>query len=69
VSGHVTPKLCVSILCDLEVTERILVHSGSETSMHYFSFSGGPGAGPNRRVLGHVTLNLCLCIPCDLDVT
>jgi hypothetical protein len=37
----------------------IPVHPGRETSIHYFSCSGGPGAISIKSVPGHVTPNLC----------
>jgi hypothetical protein len=45
------------------------VRSGSKTSTHYFSSSGGPDSDPIKSVTGHVTSNLYFCIWCDLHVT
>jgi hypothetical protein len=42
--GHVTPNMCFSRHCDLRVTLSIPVRPGHETSTHYFSYSGCPGA-------------------------
>jgi hypothetical protein len=42
--GHVTPNMCFSRQCDLRVTLSIPVRPGRETSTHYFSDSGCPGA-------------------------
>jgi hypothetical protein len=44
---------------DLRVMRCIPVHPGRETSMHYFSCSGGPSAVSGKSTLGHVTSNLC----------
>jgi hypothetical protein len=62
-------ELVFGIMYDPEVTLRILVRPGCETSTHYFLFPGGPRAGLTRSAPGHVTPNLCFCIPCDLEVT
>jgi hypothetical protein len=35
------------------------VHPGRETSMHYFSCSGGTGTDSRKNAPGHVMLNLC----------
>jgi hypothetical protein len=35
------------------------MHPGRETSMHYFSFSGGLGAVTAKSVSRHLTLSLC----------
>jgi hypothetical protein len=42
--GHVTPNMCFSRQCDLRVMLSIPVRPGRETSTHYFSDSGCPGA-------------------------
>jgi hypothetical protein len=47
----------------------IPVHTGHETSTHYFSCSGGPIAVSIKSAPGHVTPNLCFCIRWDLRVT
>jgi hypothetical protein len=44
------------------------VRPGRETSTHYFSSSGAPGALSIKTVPGHVTLNLSFCIQFDLWV-
>jgi hypothetical protein len=36
--------------------------SRCETSIHYFSCSGGPGAVCIQKVTGYVTSNMCFCI-------
>jgi hypothetical protein len=36
-----------------------VVHPGRETSMHYFSCSGGTGTDFTKSVPRHVTLNMC----------
>jgi hypothetical protein len=41
---------------------------GRETTTHYFSCLGGPGADSTKIVSGHVTLNLCFYIWWDLWV-
>jgi hypothetical protein len=49
-----------------------IVHSGVprwETSMHYFSCSGGHGVVFIKSASGRVTLKLCFCIWWDLWVT
>jgi hypothetical protein len=49
-----------------------VVHSGAfehETSTHYFSSSGDPGAVFIKSAPGHVTQNLCFCNRWDLRVT
>jgi hypothetical protein len=33
--------------------------SGTQTSAHYFSFSGRPGADPTKSASEHITPNLC----------
>jgi hypothetical protein len=40
-SRHVTPKFCFFIRWDMRVKLCIPLHLGHETSMHYFSCSGG----------------------------
>jgi hypothetical protein len=45
------------------------MHPGNETSMHYFSCSGGPGAVSTKSVSGPVTLNLCFSFWIDLRAT
>jgi hypothetical protein len=57
------------ILWDLWVTQCILVSLGHEMSTHYFSWSGGTGAGSTKSASGHVMLNLCFCIRRDMWVT
>jgi hypothetical protein len=37
-------NLCFCIQCDLRVMYHMLVHSDRETSTHYFSWFGAPGA-------------------------
>jgi hypothetical protein len=69
VLGHVMPKFCFSIQCELWVTYYILVHPGREISTHYFSCIGNPGAVSTKRAPRHVTLNLCFCIWHDMRVT
>jgi hypothetical protein len=39
--GQVTPNMDFCIRWDLRVTYSIPVHSGPETSTHYFKCSGG----------------------------
>jgi hypothetical protein len=51
------------------ITECILVRPRRETSMQYFSRSGGPGAVSIKCAPEHVTANLCFCIRWDLRVT
>jgi hypothetical protein len=34
--GHAMPNLCFGVQWDLQVMQCVLVHSGRETSMHYF---------------------------------
>jgi hypothetical protein len=43
------------------------VRPACETSMHYFSCSGGPNAVSIKSVPGHVMSNLCFCILWDLQ--
>jgi hypothetical protein len=40
---------------------HVVLFGGSEreTSLHYFSCSGGTGSYSTKSALGHVTLNLC----------
>jgi hypothetical protein len=59
VPGQVMRNLCFCFRSDLWVTKCILVHSGHETSMHYFLCSGGTAMDSTTSVLGHVTPNLC----------
>jgi hypothetical protein len=61
-AGHFTPKLCFCYRWDLRVTYCIPVCLGHETSMHYFSCTGGPSAVSIKSVPRLVTLNLCFCI-------
>jgi hypothetical protein len=42
--------------------------SGNETSMHYFSCSGGTCTNSTKSAPRHVTPNLCFCIQWDLRV-
>jgi hypothetical protein len=42
---------------------------GYETSTHYFSCSGGPGAVSTNGAPGHVMTNLCFCIQWDMRLT
>jgi hypothetical protein len=53
---------------DLRVMYCIPMCPGRETSMQYFSCSGGPDAVSIRSVSRSVTLNLCFCIWWDLRV-
>jgi hypothetical protein len=45
------------------------VRSGRKTSMHYFSYSGGPSVVSIKNALGQVTLNLSFCIWWDPRIT
>jgi hypothetical protein len=45
------------------------MHPGRETSMHYFSCSGGTGRDLTKSASGHITSNLCSCIHWDTQVT
>jgi hypothetical protein len=54
VSGHVTPNLCFYIRLNLLVTYCVPVRPGHETSTHFFSCSGGPGADPIESEQGLV---------------
>jgi hypothetical protein len=47
----------------------IPVRPGHETSTHYFSCSGGPGAVSIKSALAHIKLDVCFCIWWDLHVT
>jgi hypothetical protein len=60
---HVTLNLCFYNQWDLWVMECISVRPWRETSMHYFTCSGGPGAGSIKGTQRHVTLNLCFLHP------
>jgi hypothetical protein len=69
VLGHVTLSLCFYIQWDLRVMYCIPVHLWHETSMHYFSCSGGTGMVFIKSAPGHVTPNFNFCIRWDLRVT
>jgi hypothetical protein len=43
--------------------ECISLRPWRETSIHYFTSSGGPGAGSIKGTQRHVTLNLCFLHP------
>jgi hypothetical protein len=45
------------------------MHPVRETSMHYFSCSGGTGRDLTKSASGHITSNLCSCIQWDTQVT
>jgi hypothetical protein len=47
----------------------LVVHLGHETSMHYFTCSGGTGSDCTKSTSGHVMLHLCFCNLCDLWAT
>jgi hypothetical protein len=68
-SGHIILNSCFCIQCDLRITYYVQERLGFETSMHYFSCSGGPAMDPIKSVLEHITLNLYFCIQCDLQVS
>jgi hypothetical protein len=63
VSGLVTSNLCFSIRWDMRVKYGIDVRLGRETSMHYFSCSGGTGTDSTKNKSGHLTPNLCVFHP------
>jgi hypothetical protein len=59
VPGQVTPNLCFCVWWDLRVPYCIPVRPGCETSMHYFSCSGGTNTDSTKCASGQVTSNLC----------
>jgi hypothetical protein len=57
-AGRRYAKLVFCIQCDPWVTYCIAVHPGCETSMHYFSCSGGTGTDSRKIASRHVPLNI-----------
>jgi hypothetical protein len=49
VRGHVMPKFCFCIRCDLRVTLCVRVRPGLQTLKYYFSCSGGPSVDPIKN--------------------
>jgi hypothetical protein len=62
-------ELLFCIRWDPWVTYCIAVRPGCETSMHYFSCSGGTGTDSRKCASRHVLPNLCFCIRWDMRVT
>jgi hypothetical protein len=58
--GHVTLNMSFCIRWDRWVTLSIQERLGHETSMHYFSCSGGTGKDLTKSTSGHVTLKFFL---------
>jgi hypothetical protein len=55
--GHVMSTMCFCMQWDLWVTEWILVRSGCELSMQYFSFSGGTSTDLANPMPGQIAPN------------